>query len=71
MIVGINRKDRGVFAQMVPKKVGDAHAIERIVRETTLTGYNKLILETDLEPAVRELTEAVKRERSENIEVQC
>ena len=71
IIIGIDRKDKGVFAHMAPRKGVDAHAIKMIASEIKLTGYNKLILKSDQEPAVREVTEAVERERSENIEVQC
>ena len=71
IIVGINRKDKGVFAHMAPREGVDAHAIKIIAREIKPAGYNKLILKSDQEPAIRELIEAVKRERSENIEVQC
>ena len=66
IIVGINGKDKGVFAHMVPRKGIDAHAIKMIAREVKLTGYSKLILKSDQEPAIRELIEAVERERSEN-----
>ena len=70
IIVGINRKDKGAFAHMVPSKGHDAHAIKMVAREIKLAGYNKLILKSDQEPSIKELIEAVKRERSEKIEIQ-
>ena len=56
---------------MVPKKGVDAHAVKMMGREIKLSGYSKMILKSDQEPAIRELIEAVKRERSEMIEIQC
>ena len=71
IIVGVNRKDNGVFAHMAPRRGVDAHAIKMIAREVKLTGYSKLILKSDQVLAIRELIGAVKRESPENIEVQC
>ena len=71
IFVGINRRDKGVFAHMVPKKGVGAHAVEMIGREINLIGYSKIILKSGQEPATRELIEAVKRERSEKFETQC
>ena len=71
ILVGINRKDTGVFAHMVPKKGVDAHAAKTIGREIKLTGYSKMIFKSDQKHAIRELIEAVKRERSEITEIQC
>ena len=52
ILVGINRKDKGVFAHMVPKKGFDAHAIMIVGREIKLTGYNKLILKSNQEASI-------------------
>ena len=52
---------------MAPRKGVDAHAIKMVAREIELSGYSKLSLKSDQEPAVRELIEAVKRERSEKL----
>ena len=62
ILVGNNRKDKKVFAHMVPKKGVDAHAVKMIGRDIKLTGYSKIILKLDQEPAMRELIGAVKRE---------
>ena len=48
---------------MVPKKGHDPHAIEMVAREIRISGYSKMILKSDPEPTMRELLDAVKRER--------
>ena len=69
IVVGVDRKSKGVFAHMVPKKGHDPHAIKMVGREVRLAGYNRLILKSDQEPSVLELLEAVKRERPEKLEI--
>ena len=54
---------------MVPKKGHDPHAIKMIAREIRISGYSKLTLKSDQEPAIRELLDAVKRERTEPIDI--
>ena len=60
--VGINRRDQGTFAHMVPAKGHDAHATKMVAREIKPTGYSKIILKSDQGPAVRQLKEAAKIE---------
>ena len=65
IIVGSGRKHKWKIAHVVPRKGHDAHAIEMVAREIRISGYSKMILKLDHEPAIRELLDAVKRERGE------
>jgi len=66
IIGGTDRKTKWCFAHMVPKKGLDPHAVAIMGREIKLSGYNRMILKSDQEPAIKELIEAVKRERDQN-----
>ena len=54
---------------MVREKGKNPFAIAMISREVELTGYNRLILKTDQEPAILDLMAMVKRERPEDVEI--
>ena len=69
IIVGIDRKKKWYFAHMVPKKGHDAHAIKILCREISISGYSRVILKSDQEPAIRELIAAVRRERPVGVEI--
>ena len=69
IIVGIDRKKKWYFAHMVPKKGHDAHAIKILCREISISGYSRVILKSDQEPAIRELIAAVRRERLAGVEI--
>ena len=69
IIVGVQRKRKGIFAHMVTSKGHNAHAIKMVSREIRLTGYNRMIIKTDQEPAIKEVVEAVRRERPEEMEL--
>ena len=54
---------------MVPEKGLNAYAVAALGREITLSGYNRMILKSDQEPAILNLLKAVKNERAEDIEI--
>ena len=66
IIVGIDCIHTWRIGHKVPKKGHDPHAIKMIAREIHISGYSKMILKSDQEPAIRELLDAVKREREPN-----
>ena len=62
--------DKWTSAFVVPQKGSNEYAINAVAREIQNTGYNRLIIKSDQEPAIKELVNAVKRERAENIELE-
>ena len=68
IIVMKNSKDKWVSAFVVPQKGVCEYAVKAVSREIQNAGYNKVILKSDQEPAIKELLQAVKRERAEKIE---
>ena len=55
---------------MVTSKGHNAHAIKMVSREIKLTGYTRVFLKTDQEPAITGVAEAVRRERPESQDMQ-
>ncbi len=62
IIVGSDRRHKWKIAHMVPKKGHDPHAIKMIAREIRISGYSKMTLKSDQGLAIRELSDAVKRD---------
>ena len=66
-IIGIDRENKWVSAIVVQKKGLDPYAVEAIGKEIGNSGFNRVIIKSDQEPAIRKLLEAVKNERAEEI----
>ena len=62
IILGFNRKKKWYFAHMALKN-RHAHAIKIVVRKVSISGYSRLIMKSNQQPAVRELAAAARRER--------
>ena len=54
---------------MVKKKGPDPYAIAAVGKEIANSGLNRGIIKSHQEPAIRQLVEAVKNERAEEINI--
>ena len=68
ILVMKNSADKWTSAFVVSLKVSNEYAIKAVAREIRNAGYNRIIIKSDQEPAVKELVNAVTRERAEKIE---
>ena len=70
MIIGIDRENKWVSAIVVQKKGVNAYAVKAIGKEVGNSGFNRIIMKSDQQPAIRALLEAVKNERAEEIDIE-
>ena len=70
ILVMKNTADKWTSAFVVPQKGSNEYAIKAVAREIQNAGHNRIIIKSDQEPAVKELVNAVKRERAEKIELE-
>ena len=68
-LVGIDVDIGWISAYMVHKKGYDKHALSCLVRDVEQSGYNRLLLKGDQENSMKDIIEAVRRERAEDIDV--
>ena len=68
-IIGIDRENKWISAIVVKKKGIDAYAIEAIGKEIENSGFNRVIMKSDQEPAIKALLLAVKNERGEEVNI--
>ena len=66
-LLGIDRESKWISAIVVKKKGPDTYTIEAVGEEISNSGVNKVIITSDEEPAISELLQAVKKERTEQI----
>ena len=57
-IIGIDRENKWISAIVVQKKGVDAYAVSAIGKEIGNSGFNRVIMKSDQEPALRKLLEA-------------
>ena len=69
-IIGIDRKNKWISAIVGKKKGVDASAIEAIGKEIENSGFNRVIMKPDQEPAIKALLQAVKNERGEEVDIE-
>ena len=69
ILVMKNAYDNWVSAIVVPEKGACDYAIKAVSREIQNAGYNRIIIKSNQEPAIKELLRAVKRERAEKIDL--
>ena len=69
ILVMKNSADKWVSAIVVPQKGSNEYAINAVAREVQNAGYNRLIIKSEQESAMKELLNAVKRDRAEIIEL--
>ena len=55
ILIGSDRKSKWKIANMVPRKGHDHHAIKMVAREIRISGYSKMVLKSDQEPAIQRL----------------
>ena len=60
ILVMKNGYDKWVSAIVVPQKGACEYAIKAVSREIQHAGYNRVIIKSDQEPAIKELLQAVK-----------
>ena len=58
-----DRRPKTIEARVAPTKGKHPYAIRRMPQDLKNFGYKRIILKSDQEPAIKELTEHVKRER--------
>ena len=63
ILVMKNSLGKWVSAFVVPQKGACEYAVKAVAREIQKAGYNRIIIKSDQEPAIKELLHAVKRER--------
>ena len=64
ILVYKEKKSKMIFAHVVEQKgVGDGRLIERIVKNIDGLGYGRIIVKSDQEPAMKDLTEEVREKR--------
>lgn len=68
--VMVDRSSAYVSADMTPHKGNVFHAVKRLAQNIKTLGYKRLILKSDQEPAIESLTEAVIRERPDDIMIE-
>ena len=68
ILVMKNSLDKWVSGIVVPQKGACEYAVKAVARKVQNGGYNRIIMKSDQEPAIKELLHAVKRERAEKIE---
>ena len=68
-MVGIDYDADWISCNMVQKKGFDKYAVGCMVRDVEQAGYNRLIIKNDQENSIRDVVNAVKRERAEDIQV--
>ena len=67
ILVSRDRKSKWINAAVVTQKGNCAYAVKRLSEDIGALGYNKIILKSDQEPAIKDLKIRVKAERSEEI----
>ena len=70
ILAAIDRRSKWHAAVMVPEKGLNGYAVGALAREIELSGYNRMVMKSDQEPAILNLIRAAKRERKEDIEIQ-
>ena len=68
-LLGIDRENKWLSAIVVEKKGVNPYAVAAVGREIGNSGFNRILLKSDQEPALLKLLEAVKNERPEDIEM--
>ena len=64
ILVYKEKKSKMLYAHVVEQKgVGDGRLIERIVKNLDALGYGRIIIKSDQEPAMKDLTEEVREKR--------
>ena len=66
-LIGLDRVNKWISAIVVPKKGVDPYAVEAVGREINNSGFNRVLVKSDQEPAIRALLEAVKNERGDEL----
>ena len=66
-LIGIDRVNKWISAIVVPKKGIDPYAVGAVGREINNSGFNRVIVKSVQEPAIRALLEAVKNERGDEL----
>ena len=69
-IIGIGRENKWISAIVVKKKGIDGYAVEAIGKEIDNSGFNRVIIKSDQEPAIRALLQAVKNERGDEMNIE-
>ena len=69
ILMGVNHESNWITANMVPRKGPDPFAVHVVVKEIEASGYNKMIVKSDQEPAILDLLRTARRERAETIQV--
>ena len=67
ILVSRDRKSKWINAAVVTQKGNCAYAIKRLSEDLGSLGYNRIILKSDQEPAIKDLKIRVKAERPEEI----
>ena len=67
ILVSRDRKSKWINAAVVTQKGNCAYAVKRLSEDIGSLGYNRIILKSDQEPAIKDLKIRVKTERSEDI----
>ena len=65
ILVGVDHESNWITANMVPKKGPDPFAVHVVVKEIEASGYNKMIVKSDQEPAILDLLRTARRERGQ------
>ena len=63
ILVMKNSLDKWVSAFVVPQKGACEYAVKAVAREIQNAGCNRIIIKSHQEPAIKELSHAVKSER--------
>ena len=69
-IIGIDRENKWISVIVVKRKGIDAYAIDAIGKEIDNSGFNRVIIKSDQEPAIRALLQAVKNERGDEMNIE-
>ena len=67
ILVSRDRKTKWINAAVVTQKGNCPYAVKRLSEDIGAMGYNRIVLKSDQEPAVKDLKARVKAERSEDI----
>ena len=69
VLVGKDSDSKWLSAYTVLKKGYDPYSFACVIRDIDHSGYNKLMLKGDQENSMKDIIEAIKRERAEDINV--
>ena len=68
-LIGIDQENKLVSAIAVKRKGADPHATEAVGKKIANSGFNRFIMKSHREPAIRKWMEAGKNERAEEIDI--